>query len=43
MRRFQSRASIENTAITVLNFRDAFEEEFSWRLLTLNDHSHFAD
>lgn len=43
MKRFQERASIENTAITVLNYRDAFEEDFVWRLWTLNDHSHFAE
>lgn len=41
MKRFQQRASIENTAITVLNYKDAFEEDFAWRLWTLNDHSHF--
>lgn len=43
MKRFQERASVENTAITVLNYRDAFEEGFAWRLWTLNDHSHFAE
>lgn len=43
MKRFQQHASIENTAITVLNYRDAFEEDFAWRLWTLNDHSHFAE
>lgn len=43
MKRFQERASIENTAMTVLNYRDAFEEDFAWRLWTLNDHSHFAE
>lgn len=43
MKRFQERASIENTAITVLNYRDGFEEDFAWRLWTLNDHSHFAE
>lgn len=43
MKRFQERASVENTAITVLNYRDAFEEELAWRLWTLNDHSHFAE
>lgn len=42
MKRFQERASIENTAITVLQYRDAFEEDFAWRLWTLNDHSHLA-
>lgn len=43
MKRFQELASIENTAITVLNYKDAFEEDFAWRLWTLNDHSHFAE
>ena len=43
MKRFQERASIENTAITVLNFNDAYEKDFTWRLWTLNDHSHFAE
>ena len=43
MKRFQERASTENTAITVLNYKDAFEEDFAWRLWTLNDHSHFAE
>lgn len=43
MKQFQERASVENTAITVLKYRDAFEENFAWRLWTLNDHSHFAE
>lgn len=43
MKRFQERASVENTAITVLKFSDAYEENFTWRLWTLNDHSHFAE
>jgi len=43
MKQFQERASIENTAITVLNYNDGFEEDFAWRLWTLNDHSHFAE
>jgi probable phosphoglycerate mutase len=43
IKRFQERASIENTAITVLKYRDAYEEDFAWRLWTLNDHSHFAE
>ena len=43
MKRFQEHASVENTAITVLNYKDAFEEDFAWRLWTLNDHSHFAE
>ncbi len=43
MKRFQQLAAIENTAITVLNYKDAYEEDFAWRLWTLNDHSHFAE
>lgn len=43
MKRIQERASIENTALTVLTFRDSFEEDFGWRLFTLNDHSHFTE
>lgn len=43
MKRFQERASVENTAITVMKYRDAYEEDFAWRLWTLNDHSHFAE
>lgn len=43
MKRFQERVSIENTAITVLEYSDSFEQDFAWRLWTLNDHSHFAD
>ena len=41
MKRFQQRASVENTALTILDFKDVYEEEFAWRLRTLNDHSHF--
>ena len=43
MKRFQERASVENSAITVLKYADAFEEGAAWRLWTLNDHSHFAE
>jgi broad specificity phosphatase PhoE len=43
MKRFHELASIENTAITVLKYKDAFEEGFAWRLWTFNDHSHFAE
>lgn len=43
MKRFQQLASVENTGITVLQYKDAFEEDFAWRLWTFNDHSHFAD
>jgi broad specificity phosphatase PhoE len=43
MKRLQERASLENTGITVLHYRDDFEEDFEWRLWTYNDHSHFAE
>lgn len=42
-KRFQSLASMDNTGISVLQYADAFEEDFCWRLLTYNDHSHFAE
>ncbi|HET8991499.1 MAG TPA: histidine phosphatase family protein [Candidatus Saccharimonadales bacterium] len=43
LKKFIENTSIENTAITVIDYRDAFEEEHAWRLWTLNDHSHFAE
>jgi len=43
LQRFEELVSIGNTSITVLNYRDAFEEDFRWRVWTLNDHSHFAE
>jgi hypothetical protein len=30
-------------ADAVLKYRDGFEEDWSWRLWTLNDHSQFAE
>ncbi|HUD81684.1 MAG TPA: histidine phosphatase family protein [Patescibacteria group bacterium] len=42
-RRFQTLAAMENTGITVMEYRDAFEEELCWRLWTYNDHAHFAE
>ncbi len=41
--KFLRRISFENTGITVLRYTDAFEEEPTWRIWTLNDHSHFAE
>ncbi len=41
--KIQRVASMENTAISVIQYRDAFEENDCWRLWTYNDHSHFAD
>lgn len=43
LKRVRERVSIENTSITVLKYSNAFEQDFTWRLWTLNDHSHFAD
>ncbi len=43
LKRFYELASLENTAITVLKFKDAYEEDYRWRLWTLNDHAHFTE
>jgi broad specificity phosphatase PhoE len=43
LRRFYDLISIENTGITVLHLREAFEEPACWRLWSLNDHAHFAE
>lgn len=43
LKRFYELTSLENTAITVLKYRDGFEEDYRWRLWTLNDHAHFAE
>lgn len=43
LKRFQMLASVENTGITVLRYKDAYEEDPRWRLWTLNDHAHFAE
>lgn len=40
---FHRAASIENTGITVLQYRDDFEQDHSWRLWTYNDHAHLAN
>jgi 2,3-bisphosphoglycerate-dependent phosphoglycerate mutase len=40
--KFQRLVSMENTAICVMQYRDAFEEDFCWRLWTYNDHAHIA-
>lgn len=42
-RRFYDLTSLENTAITVIQYREAFEESACWRVWTLNDHAHFAE
>lgn len=43
IRNFYDLTSLENTGITVIQFREAFEEKARWRLWTLNDHAHFAE
>jgi len=34
---------MENTGLTVLQYRDGFEEEARWRLWIYNDHTHLAE
>lgn len=41
--RFHRTTSLENTALTVLHYREAYQEPAAWRLWTLNDHAHFAE
>lgn len=43
LKRFQERAGIDNTGVSKLVYRDAFGEDFAWRLVTHNDHAHFAE
>lgn len=43
MKRIQRLASVDNTGITVIEYKDAFEEDFCWRLRTYNDYAHFTD
>lgn len=42
-RNFQRSAEMENTGLTVLKYRDRFEEKPAWRLWIYNDHAHLAD
>jgi broad specificity phosphatase PhoE len=42
LKHFQERTFMENTGITILLYKDGFEEDFDWRLLTLNDDTHFT-
>lgn len=42
-RNVQRTAAMENTGLTVLQYRDGFEEEPAWRLWIYNDHAHLAD
>lgn len=39
----QRTAAMENTGITVLQYRENFEEKPAWRLWIYNDHAHLAD
>ena len=41
-RRFQHRASMENTGLTVVRYQGGFEEEPCWRVWVYNDHAHLG-
>ncbi len=41
-KRFQRRALMENTGISVLRYHDGFEEDAMWRLWIYNDHTHLS-
>jgi 2,3-bisphosphoglycerate-dependent phosphoglycerate mutase len=43
LRKFYERATLENTSITAFRYKEAYEEEFCWRLWAFNDHAHFAE
>lgn len=43
LHRIQMAASMENTAISVLLYKDAYQKKDCWRLWTYNDHAHFAE
>lgn len=42
-RNIQRTAAMENTGLTVLQYRGSFEEQPAWRLWIYNDHAHLAD
>lgn len=42
-RNIQRTAAMENTGLTVLQYRESFEEKPAWRLWIYNDHAHLAD
>ncbi len=43
-RNFVSRASVENTSITVLKYTyDRHYDDYAWRLWAFNDHAHFVE
>lgn len=39
----QATSDLQNTSLTVLQYRRDFEEEARWRLWIYNDHAHLAD
>lgn len=41
LKRFYELVAVENTGITVLQYSNAFEEDYRWRVWSLNDHAHF--
>lgn len=43
LKRFQERVGIDNTGISKLLYRDAYGQDFAWRLVTHNDRAHFAE
>lgn len=43
LKQFQEHVIIDNTGVSKLIYRDAYNEDFSWRLITHNDHAHFAE
>jgi glucosyl-3-phosphoglycerate phosphatase len=42
-RNIQRTATMENTGLTVLQYRESLEEKPAWRLWIYNDHAHLAD
>ncbi len=42
-RNIQRTVAMENTGLTVLQYRESFEEKPTWRLWIYNDHAHLAD
>ncbi len=42
-RNIQRTTAMENTGITVLQYRESFEGKSAWRLWIYNDHAHLAD
>lgn len=42
LKKFIKSADMENTGLTVLRYRDGFEEKPNWRLWVYNDHAHLG-